>query len=104
MRTRGQRRTGSGELHVRHAWSLTFLPGPRTPGLQAQFSHMGASTHLRTAFTYRVPEDAWACFFTCNLLYALGPHLLAYRCLRRPAFFLPPPPPGGPPDPHKKKL
>lgn len=48
---------------------------------------MGASMHLRTPFTYRVPEDAWACFFVCNMLYALGPHLLAYRCLRRPAFF-----------------
>ncbi|XP_040842165.1 transmembrane 6 superfamily member 2 [Ochotona curzoniae] len=81
-------------------WALVFAGAIG----QAQFSHMGASTHLRTAFTYRVPEDAWACFFTCNLLYALGPHLLAYRCLRRPSFFLPPPPPGGAPDPHKKKL
>ncbi|XP_036884805.1 transmembrane 6 superfamily member 2 isoform X2 [Sturnira hondurensis] len=55
---------------------------------QAQFSHMGASMHLRTPFTYRVPEDTQACFFLCNLLYALGPQLLAYRCLRWPAFFL----------------
>ncbi|XP_070272616.1 transmembrane 6 superfamily member 2 [Myotis yumanensis] len=69
-------------------WALVFAGAIG----QAQFSHMGASTHLRTPFTYRVPEDAWACFFVCNMLYALGPHLLAYRCLLRPAFFqrLPP--------------
>ncbi|XP_006100466.1 transmembrane 6 superfamily member 2 [Myotis lucifugus] len=64
-------------------WALVFAGAIG----QAQFSHMGASTHLRTPFTYRVPEDAWACFFVCNMLYALGPHLLAYRCLLRPAFF-----------------
>lgn len=80
-------------------WALVFAGAVG----QAQFSHMGASMHLRTPFTYRVPEDAGTCFFTCNLLYALGPHLLAYRCLRRPAFFLHPPP-SAPPDPHKKKL
>ncbi|XP_014401284.1 PREDICTED: transmembrane 6 superfamily member 2 [Myotis brandtii] len=69
-------------------WALVFAGAIG----QAQFSHMGASMHLRTPFTYRVPEDAWACFFVCNMLYALGPHLLAYRCLLRPAFFqrLPP--------------
>lgn len=60
--------------------------------VQAQFSHMGASSHLRTPFTYRVPEDSWACVFLSNLFYALGPHLLAYRCLLRPTFFLQPPP------------
>uniref|UniRef100_A0A8C9UP94 Transmembrane 6 superfamily member 2 n=1 Tax=Spermophilus dauricus TaxID=99837 RepID=A0A8C9UP94_SPEDA len=70
-------------------WALVFAGASG----QAQFSHMGASMHLRTPFTYRVPEDAWACVFLCNLLYALGPHLLAYRCLRWPAFFLHPPPP-----------
>ena len=62
---------------------------------------MGASMHLRTPFTYRVPEDAWASFFMCNLLYALGPHLLAYRCLWSPAFFLRPLP--GPPAHHEKQ-
>ncbi|XP_069915170.1 transmembrane 6 superfamily member 2 isoform X2 [Oryctolagus cuniculus] len=80
-------------------WALVFAGAVG----QAQFSHMGASMHLRTPFTYRVPEDAGTCFFACNLLYALGPHLLAYRCLRRPAFFLHPPPPA-PPGPHKKQL
>ncbi|XP_012860794.2 transmembrane 6 superfamily member 2 [Echinops telfairi] len=79
-------------------WALVFAGAIG----QAQFSHMGASLHLRTPFTYRVPEDAWSCFFLCNLLYALGPHLLAYRCLRRPAFFLRPPP-SGPLAHHKKQ-
>lgn len=62
---------------------------------------MGASMHLRTPFTYRVPEDAWACFFLCNLLYALGPQLLAYRCLRWPTFFLHLP--SSSQAPHKKQ-
>ncbi|XP_005682141.2 PREDICTED: transmembrane 6 superfamily member 2 isoform X1 [Capra hircus] len=78
-------------------WALVFAGAIG----QAQFSHMGASMHLRTPFTYRVPEDAWASFFVCNLLYALGPHLLAFRCLWRPAFFLRPPP--GPPAHHEKQ-
>ncbi|KAM9730533.1 transmembrane 6 superfamily member 2 isoform 2-T2 [Dama dama] len=78
-------------------WALVFAGAIG----QAQFSHMGASMHLRTPFTYRVPEDAWTSFFLCNLLYALGPHLLAFRCLWRPAFFLRPPP--GPPANHEKQ-
>nr|XP_015090480.1 transmembrane 6 superfamily member 2 isoform X2 [Vicugna pacos] len=78
-------------------WTLVFAGAIG----QAQFSHMGASMHLRTPFTYRVPEDAWTCFFVSNLLYALGPHLLACRCLWRPAFFLHPPP--GSPAHHKKQ-
>ncbi|XP_008822704.1 transmembrane 6 superfamily member 2 isoform X2 [Nannospalax galili] len=65
-------------------WALVFAGAIG----QAQFSHMGASMHLRTAFTYRVPEDTWATFFLSNLLFALGPHLLAFRCLWQPAFFL----------------
>ncbi|XP_006886024.1 PREDICTED: transmembrane 6 superfamily member 2 [Elephantulus edwardii] len=67
-------------------WALVFAGAIA----QAQFSHMGASLHLRTAFTYRVPEDVWAPVFLCNLLYALSPHLLASRCLWRPTFFLKP--------------
>ncbi|XP_014442795.1 transmembrane 6 superfamily member 2 [Tupaia chinensis] len=79
-------------------WALVFAGAIG----QAQFSHMGASMHLRTPFTYRVPEDTWACFFLSNLLYALGPHLLAFRCLLRPAFFLQPQPPGSQAS-HKKQ-
>ncbi|XP_011846688.1 PREDICTED: transmembrane 6 superfamily member 2 [Mandrillus leucophaeus] len=79
-------------------WALVFAGAIG----QAQFSHMGASMHLRTPFTYRVPEDTWGCFFVCNLLYALGPHLLAYRCLQWPAFFHQPPP-SGPIALHKKQ-
>lgn len=70
---------------------------------QAQFSHMGASMHLRTPFTYRVPEDTWATFFLSNLLFALGPHLLALRCLWRPAFFLHAAPLSLPQDQGKKQ-
>ncbi|XP_069864653.1 transmembrane 6 superfamily member 2 [Dipodomys merriami] len=69
-------------------WALVFAGAVG----QAQFSHVGASLHPRTPFTYRVPEDAWGCFLLCNLLLALGPHLLACRCLRQPSFFLPAPP------------
>ncbi|XP_073882612.1 transmembrane 6 superfamily member 2 isoform X7 [Macaca fascicularis] len=79
-------------------WALVFAGAIG----QAQFSHMGASMHLRTPFTYRVPEDTWGCFFVCNLLYALGPHLLAYRCLQWPAFFHQPPP-SSPIALHKKQ-
>ncbi|XP_055975582.1 transmembrane 6 superfamily member 2 [Sorex fumeus] len=77
-------------------WALVFSGAIS----QAQFSHMAASMHLRTPFTYRVPEDTWLSFILCNVLYTLGPHLLVFRCLRWPAFFLNPLP--GPPAPHKK--
>lgn len=70
---------------------------------QAQFSHMGASMHLRTPFTYRVPEDTWPTFLLSNLLFALGPHLLALRCLWRPAFFLRAAPQSLPQDQGKKQ-
>ncbi|NXA19948.1 TM6S2 protein, partial [Ibidorhyncha struthersii] len=65
-------------------------PLPCVP--QAQFSHLGSSLHARTPFPYQTPEDVWWSFILTNVLYALGPQLLAYRCLRCPAFFLPPTP------------
>ncbi|XP_032775194.1 transmembrane 6 superfamily member 2 [Rattus rattus] len=80
-------------------WALVFAGAIG----QAQFSHMGASMHLRTPFTYRVPEDTWATFLLSNLLFALGPHLLALRCLWRPAFFLRAAPPSSPQDQGKKQ-
>ncbi|XP_025772292.1 transmembrane 6 superfamily member 2 [Puma concolor] len=103
VQVRGQM---GGEGHMVLSWievyQILFEAGTtNTSQFIAQFSHMGASMHLRTPFTYRVPDDAWACFFGCNLLYALGPHLLAFRCLQWPAFFLRPPP--GPPAHHKKQ-
>lgn len=64
---------------------------------------MGASMHPRTPFTYRVPEDTWATFFLSNLLFALGPHLLAFRCLWQPAFFLNEAPRSSPQDQIKKQ-
>uniref|UniRef100_A0A8B9UFH5 Transmembrane 6 superfamily member 2 n=1 Tax=Anas zonorhyncha TaxID=75864 RepID=A0A8B9UFH5_9AVES len=66
-------------------WSLVFAGAVA----QAQFSHLGSSLHSRTPFPYQTPEDVWWSFLITNVLYALGPQLLALRCLRRPAFFLP---------------
>ncbi|XP_068943008.1 transmembrane 6 superfamily member 2 [Petaurus breviceps papuanus] len=68
-------------------WALFFAGAMG----QAQFSHIGASMHPHTPYTYRTPEDVWSFLFILNLLYAVGPHLLVYRCLRWPAFFLSPP-------------
>lgn len=62
---------------------------------------MVGSMHLRTPFTYRVPDDTWPSFILCNVLYALGAHLLAFRCVRWPAFFMRALP--CPPEPHKKQ-
>ncbi|XP_056135018.1 transmembrane 6 superfamily member 1-like [Lampris incognitus] len=55
---------------------------------QAQFSHIGASLHTRTPFSYRVPADSQTIFLVINILYALVPQALCYRCTSRPAFFL----------------
>ncbi|KAM4744260.1 transmembrane 6 superfamily member 1-like isoform 1-T1 [Anableps anableps] len=57
---------------------------------QAQFSHIGASLHTRTPFSYRVPADSQLVFLLVNVLYALVPHALCYRCCTQPAFFLRP--------------
>lgn len=56
---------------------------------QAQFSHTGSSFHLRTPYPYRIPEGAWWPVVLSNVVYAVGPHLLAYRCLYSPGFFCP---------------
>nr|XP_057945424.1 transmembrane 6 superfamily member 1-like isoform X1 [Doryrhamphus excisus] len=55
---------------------------------QAQFSHIGASLHTRTPFSYRVPAESQAVFLVVNVLYAVVPQALCYRCITRPAFFL----------------
>ncbi|XP_063146878.1 transmembrane 6 superfamily member 2 isoform X2 [Candoia aspera] len=57
------------------------------PKIQAQFSHISASIHHRTPFPYRIPEREWWFVIICNVAYAVGPQLLAYRCLYNPAFF-----------------
>uniref|UniRef100_A0A667XGE5 Transmembrane 6 superfamily member 1 n=1 Tax=Myripristis murdjan TaxID=586833 RepID=A0A667XGE5_9TELE len=59
---------------------------------QAQFSHIGASLHTRTPFSYRVPAESQPVFLLVNVLYALVPQALCYRCAARPAFFLRPTP------------
>ncbi|XP_060089391.1 transmembrane 6 superfamily member 2 [Heteronotia binoei] len=66
-------------------WALVFAGAIA----QAQFSHLGSSLHHRTPYPYRTPEGAWWSVMISNVAYALGPHLLAYRCLRNPAFFYP---------------
>ncbi|NWY18428.1 TM6S2 protein, partial [Aphelocoma coerulescens] len=71
-------------------WSLVFAGAV----VQAQFAHLGSSLHSRTPFPYQTPDDVLGSFLLSNVLYALGPQLLALRCLRSPAFFLPPNPPG----------
>lgn len=55
---------------------------------QAQFSHIGASLHTRTPFSYRVPVNSQHVFLLVNILYALVPQLLCYRCSTGPDFFL----------------
>nr|XP_054588330.1 transmembrane 6 superfamily member 1 isoform X2 [Nothobranchius furzeri] len=55
---------------------------------QAQFTHIGASLHTRTPFSYRVPAASQPVFLLVNVLYTLLPHILCYRCCTQPAFFL----------------
>ncbi|XP_037339653.2 transmembrane 6 superfamily member 1-like isoform X2 [Pungitius pungitius] len=59
---------------------------------QAQFAHIGASLHTRTPFSYRVPAGGQPVFLLVNILYAVVPQALCYRCRSRPAFFLTPRP------------
>ncbi|KTF80687.1 hypothetical protein cypCar_00037385 [Cyprinus carpio] len=55
---------------------------------QMQWTHLGASVHSRTPFTYRIPRDEWRQVVTLNLLYTAVPVLLAVRCYMDQTFFM----------------
>ncbi|XP_016418819.1 transmembrane 6 superfamily member 2 [Sinocyclocheilus rhinocerous] len=55
---------------------------------QMQWTHLGASVHSRTPFTYRIPKDEWRQVVTLNLLYTAVPVLLAVRCYMDQTFFM----------------
>ncbi|XP_014345953.1 transmembrane 6 superfamily member 2b [Latimeria chalumnae] len=65
-------------------WTLFFAGAIA----QGQFSHIGASLHFWTPYTYRVPESTWWTFVIINTVYGMGAQFLAYRCIQNPDFFL----------------
>uniref|UniRef100_A0A672JYS8 Transmembrane 6 superfamily member 1-like n=1 Tax=Sinocyclocheilus grahami TaxID=75366 RepID=A0A672JYS8_SINGR len=58
------------------------------PEFPMQWTHLGASVHSRTPFTYRIPKDEWRQVVTLNLLYTAVPVLLAVRCYMDQTFFM----------------
>ncbi|KAK7115893.1 transmembrane 6 superfamily member 1-like [Littorina saxatilis] len=56
---------------------------------QAQFSHIGASFHYRTPFSFRVPQNGRVrlLFWLINGSLFILPQLFAIRCLNFPSFF-----------------
>nr|NP_998109.1 uncharacterized protein LOC405880 [Danio rerio]AAH67656.1 Zgc:85843 [Danio rerio] len=55
---------------------------------QTQWTHLGASLHSRTPFTYRIPKDEWRTVVLLNLLTVALPVLLALRCYAKQSFFI----------------
>lgn len=55
---------------------------------QTQWTHLGASLHSRTPFTYRIPKDEWRTVVLLNLLTVALPLLLALRCYAKQSFFI----------------
>ncbi|KAM9358156.1 transmembrane 6 superfamily member 2 [Symphorus nematophorus] len=56
--------------------------------IQCQWAHIGGSLHSRTTAPFRIPNDAFWCVLTANLLYAATPILVALRVHSNPYFFL----------------
>ena len=55
---------------------------------QCQWAHIGGSLHSRTTAPFRIPNEAFWCVLTANLLYAATPVLVALRVQSNPYFFL----------------
>ncbi|KAJ7993102.1 hypothetical protein DPEC_G00268940 [Dallia pectoralis] len=55
---------------------------------QCQWAHTGASFHPRTVAPFRVPDEAFLAVLAANLLYAMIPLLIAWRCTSNINFFL----------------
>lgn len=77
-------------------WMLDWTMYVAGAIVQTQWCHIGASLHPRTAEVYRTPESTLLPVLLLNLLYALGPLLLALRCTGDPAYFLSTAPVGQP--------
>ncbi|XP_072516703.1 transmembrane 6 superfamily member 2b [Salminus brasiliensis] len=69
-------------------WMLDWTVYVAGAILQTHWCHIGASLHPRTAEAYRTPESTLLPVLLLNLLYAVGPLLLALRCTGDPAYFL----------------
>ncbi|XP_067144483.1 transmembrane 6 superfamily member 1-like [Centruroides vittatus] len=79
-----------GLLYPGCTWMIDLSLFHAGAALQAQISHMGASLHPRTPYILRVPPDLYArsVFWIINLILAIIPQLIAYRCMDQPELFV----------------
>lgn len=78
-----------GLIYPGCTWMIDLSLFHAGAALQAQISHMGASLHPRTPYILRVPPDlhARSIFWVVNLILAIIPQLIAYRCMDQPELF-----------------